>query len=648
MPHAARAGRHARTLGTFVVLVVLLSALIPRRAARGGEGDAAPGAAPDAYVGSEVCENCHQEEVLLWQASSHAHTFERADATNLPGDVLAGVRVTHAPGSTQFRAKDGRYAAETVGPDGTPTHYPLTHVVGRMRVQMYVATLPDGRQQVLPAMLEVPTDGWFDYTQLIFGAGGTDWDKAPLVAPGDPSSWSGPVRSWDARCARCHVSGWAWRRPAPDGHGPRYRMRRLGVDCESCHGPAAAHVEFRESKLEGQDPMVAFRSLGHRQALSMCLQCHMESEVVSEDFKLGEDIFEYRDPTLLLDPERIDPSGRPLELIYDGTPISVSRCVAEGKLTCATCHDPHGSSQPSQLRTDPATDALCTTCHEELAKDIAAHTHHTPKGPGSRCVACHMPFLQIERKHGVIADHSINIPRFDLKADRVAKNACQTCHDGGVLAPAAAPKLDATALGKAHRAWYGARAAAKPWMQALGAARLGAKGAALGLVRILEDRKHPRLVRASAVALLGRYAQEAPLALLAYARDEDSLVRRSAVAGLAGLHGTVVDEALLRAVRDPSRAVRRAAARAALEGWTRVQHNAVLLGVILPVLTRDAEEGPEDDLRWFRLGAARSIAGDDAGALAAYERQVELDPFAENTRKEVARLRKQLQVTGKK
>ncbi len=642
MPAAARTRPPARTfalpLGLAVLLAVLLAALAGERTARGGE-EAAGVAEEDAYVGSEVCQNCHQAEYTLWQASSHAHTFERATAGNLPADVPAGSRVRHAPGATQFHAADGRYVAETAGPDGAPTRYPLTHVVGRMRVQMSVTTLPDGRQQVLPAMLEVPTGNWFDYTHLLFGAGGTDWDKPPLVRPGDPSSWIGPVRSWDARCARCHVSGWAWRRPGSEGHGPRYRMRRLGVDCESCHGPAAAHVEFRESKLEGEDPMVAFRSLAHRPALGMCLQCHMESEVVTDGFKLGQDIFEYRDPTLLLDPERIDPSGRPLELIYDGTPVSVSRCVAEGKLTCATCHDPHGSSQPSQLRADPAKDTLCTGCHTEIAKNIGAHTHHTPAGAGSRCIGCHMPFLRIERKHGVITDHSISIPRFDLRGDRLARSACATCHQEGPLAPPDVPRLADAALEKAHRAWFGTRAAARPWMQALGSARLAEKGAALGLVRILEDRRHARLVRASAAALLGRYAQEAPLALLAYARDEDSLVRRSAVAGLAGLEGRIVDRALLRAVRDPSRAVRRAAARAALSGWRRVQHDADLLRAILPVLARDAEAGPEDDMRWFRLGAARSIAGDDAGALAAYERQVELDPFAENTRKEIARLR---------
>ena len=606
------------------------------RSARGGEEG------PRGYVGAQVCQNCHQAEHALWQGSSHFHTFERAARDNMPADVLAGSRVTHGPGSTQFHVDGEHFLAETTGPEGTPVRYPLTHVVGRMRVRMFITTLPDGRQQVLPAMMEVPTERWFDYAALLFGAGGRDWNVAPVVKPGDGSFWTGSQRSWDTRCAYCHVSGFEFRRPGPAGTGARYRMRQPGVDCESCHGPGADHVEFREAKLEGDDPMVAFDELANRAALGVCLQCHLTGEVVDTNFRIGNDIFEHKDPVLLVDPERIDAAGRVLELIYDGTPMSVSRCVEAGKLTCISCHDPHGSSQPSQLRDDPGNDKLCATCHAAIAKDIGAHTHHEPGASGSRCVNCHMPFLQVERGHGVVADHAISTPRFGLKGERTAQNACVWCHQGGTNAPDGVQRIEPAALEKEARVWYGSKVDPLPWMQALGAARAGEEGAAAGLLRMLEDPAQNRIVRASAMELLGRYASSSPLALLAYARDNDSLVRRRAVAALAALRGDVVDRALQSALDDPSRAVRIAAARAALEGWTRIQQNAALRTAILPVLESDAEDGPGDDMRWFRLGAVRSLAGDDVGALAAYERVIELDPFATNTRAEVDRLRAKL------
>ena len=127
-----------------------------------------------------------------------------------------------------------------LGPDGKPTRYHLSHVVGRMRVRMFVATMPDGRQQVLPSMLEVPTDEWFDYTHLLFGAPDLSFDEAPIVKPGEPSFWTGTVRSWDTRCARCHVSGYEPRRPDAAGRGVSGRSGLPGRKSASRRGGPGA------------------------------------------------------------------------------------------------------------------------------------------------------------------------------------------------------------------------------------------------------------------------------------------------------------------------------------------------------------------------------------------------------------------------
>ena len=56
-----------------------------------------------------------------------------------------------------------------------------------------------------------------------------------------------------------------------------------------------------------------------------------------------------------------------------------------------------------------------------------------------------------------------------------------------------------------------------------------------------------------------------------------------------------------------------------------------------------AQAVPQEDGRWFRLGAARQIAGDLAGAVAAYEKKLALDPYAANVRRTLTALREQLQ-----
>jgi predicted TPR repeat methyltransferase len=47
-------------------------------------------------------------------------------------------------------------------------------------------------------------------------------------------------------------------------------------------------------------------------------------------------------------------------------------------------------------------------------------------------------------------------------------------------------------------------------------------------------------------------------------------------------------------------------------------------------------------MRWFRLGSAKRIAGDDLGALLAYERRLQFDPAAALMRKAVEQLRRSL------
>ena len=85
-----------------------------------------------------------------------------------------------------------------------------------------------------------------------------------------------------------------------------------------------------------------------------------------------------------------------------------------------------------------------------------------------------------------------------------------------------------------------------------------------------------------------------------------------------------------------------AAARSALEGWQRVQQNSALLKAILPVLEEEARALPNDEMRWYRLGAARDVSGDVPGAVEAYARMVALHPLSIYIRRRLDALRKQL------
>jgi predicted CXXCH cytochrome family protein len=320
---------------------------------------------------------------------NHALSTVEAKGVELPPEAKAGGTVSHPPGASTFHASADRATVETLGPDRTPVTVPLSYVVGRRRIRMYVKALPTGPNQVLPAMREEGTGAWFDYTHLIFGAPGLPPDVAPTVAPGDPSFWTGPVRSFDARCARCHVSGREAVAPAADGTGPRSTWRALGVDCEACHGPCGDHVALWRSPPRGavQDPVQKLRDLDHGASLAVCFVCHLEGEVVDAAFD-GKDLFEHVDPTLLDDAERVDPCGPPARAGLRGR-FLVSRCVEQGKLTCASCHASHGSPHgPSRARDRRR---LCSRCHTRIAAEAGKHAHH--KG-GQRAALCRVPHAE--------------------------------------------------------------------------------------------------------------------------------------------------------------------------------------------------------------------------------------------------------------
>src|SRR6185436_12662271 len=87
----------------------------------------------------------------------------------------------------------------------------------------------------------------------------------------------------------------------------------------------------------------------------------------------------------------------------------------------------HSGDVNGQLEPEMRGDRACTQCHEAIAKNVSAHTHHAPGSSGSRCLDCHMPRVT----YGILAihrSHRVESPdvRRDVEAGR--PNACTACH----------------------------------------------------------------------------------------------------------------------------------------------------------------------------------------------------------------------------
>jgi DmsE family decaheme c-type cytochrome len=151
----------------------------------------------------------------------------------------------------------------------------------------------------------------------------------------------------DASCNACHRSGSATQKWTCSEHS------RQGVACIVCHDANARRGRtLRKPEFE------------------LCGQCHLD---VQAQFRLGN-----------------------------------RHRVAEGRMGCSDCHDPHGNTD--KVRDMDLRLAACTRCHQEKAGPFL-FDHGIKRGEG--CVACHDP-------HGSVNRRMLTYPRI--------QPLCMQCH----------------------------------------------------------------------------------------------------------------------------------------------------------------------------------------------------------------------------
>ena len=93
----------------------------------------------------------------------------------------------------------------------------------------------------------------------------------------------------------------------------------------------------------------------------------------------------------------------PLNVRFQPYRLTNSRCydVADTRLRCSACHDPHGPLEVSAAKYD----AKCAACHSAVS-----HIKTCPVGK-QNCVTCHMPKVELPGAHARFTDHQIRIVR---------------------------------------------------------------------------------------------------------------------------------------------------------------------------------------------------------------------------------------------
>ncbi|MEM7416154.1 MAG: tetratricopeptide repeat protein [Gemmatimonadota bacterium] len=390
------------------------------------------------FAGAEACMGCHADQYEAWSTSTHG----RAGGAPSAEVVIAafdGRPIRFADGVVTPRVRAGTWEFEVRQDGFAPEVYRVSGVIGGAHMlgggtQGFVTTAVDGTERFLPWDWSGSSDEWFCNTGSRTNQG---WE--PIVSGmrmADCGDWPPlrPLGTVDrfANCQECHGS--QIQTTLDPGVGFATEYTTLQVNCESCHGPAADHVE--RASLGAEDLGIeSLAFLGKDEALETCFQCHALKDVLKEGYLPGED-FEthYALKYPVLGDAPYFPDGRVRSFAYQANHLA-SACYLQGPMDCASCHEPHGQGYWDIDRrplASPFDDGQCTSCHASKAVEPAAHTFHPPESDGARCVSCHMPYLQHPEVGDGVAfarsDHTISIPRPVFDADLGLESACAQCH----------------------------------------------------------------------------------------------------------------------------------------------------------------------------------------------------------------------------
>ena len=190
-------------------------------------------------------------------------------------------------------------------------------------------------------------------------------------------------------CMACHTDVGDHLANTP--HGSKAFSRLSAQGCESCHGPAAAHAENPD------DPALqpSMDKLSPEQQSKVCQSCH---------------------------------SGRQ-QMFWHGS------VHAKRGLSCTSCHSVHSfKSENAQLKTVSEIDS-CLSCHKDVRAEMWKNSHHPLREGKMACADCHNPHGSTTPK--MIRAASVNDQCYTCHADKrgpflwehaPVRENCMTCH----------------------------------------------------------------------------------------------------------------------------------------------------------------------------------------------------------------------------
>jgi DmsE family decaheme c-type cytochrome len=247
-------------------------------------------------------------------------------------------------------------------------------------------------------------------------------------------------------CATCHEGYDKAVEATKHGFKANARTPMAKMGCESCHGPGEAHASDPE-KIKP----IQFDKVKASVANLQCQTCHNRGEHALWDGSQHENR-----NLKCIDCHSVHSAQGPVLMRAKTQQITCARChqtitnkqqrfnhmpVREGKMTCASCHNVHGSVNVKLLRTGTTVDQSCTSCHTEKrgpflwehapVVDSCTTCHDSHGSNNDRMLVAKLPFL-CQRCH-VTSRHPPTVYEgFTLNnsqnANKIYGKSCANCH----------------------------------------------------------------------------------------------------------------------------------------------------------------------------------------------------------------------------
>lgn len=327
------------------------------------------------YAGSHTCRSCHQQIYDSYLQTAHFNT----SSDSLPPVVLQDFK----PGKNVFRFNDstqvvmeninGKYYQSYLRSGKKLLSHPFDIVVGSGRkAQTYLYYNDQKKISQLPISYFMAEHAWAN-------------------SPGFPANDAKFDRNVPSYCLGCHSSYISVTQTyTGTAMEEAFEKNKIvyGIDCERCHGPALAHVDFYTNRpADTQHKFIAkISTLNRVQKTDMCALCHSGFTDVQQSlfkFKPGDKFNDFWFPEFgHLDTANMDVHGNQTQLMMASTCFKKSN-----SLTCNSCHNVHVKERDDL----EIFSNRCSSCHQQVQHSFAGKDAALDNAVKGNCIDCHMP-----------------------------------------------------------------------------------------------------------------------------------------------------------------------------------------------------------------------------------------------------------------